>query len=300
MRLIVHLGFHKTASTFLQQLLACNRDQLASRGFWYDAESVCGAHHPIANPLLAGDSTAFAAMIGRARHAGCHTILFSSENLEALPFVPEVAALVEATAAEAGVETIEWQAVLREPGAYFESLHSQFSRHSYADTGHMFSEVMKKGVLFMPEPHFFPGAAPYWFFCFDYAPFLQRFAASGRRLFVYDYTDPVPYPGWAMIDQLGICSALTIVPSDEDRNHRLSPEQVRENFRARLFEAVNDPALWTLVTEAAETSIAASFATVGHYARAVGLRYADSHGRALDEFRPKDACTGRSSVASRV
>src|SRR3546814_7933039 len=107
-------------------------------------------------------SSDLAAMIERGRAASCHTILFSSENLEALPFVPEITALTEAAAAEAGIKTIEWHAVLREPGAYFESQHAQLSRHSYADAAHMFSEVMKKGVLFMPEPHFFPGAAPYW------------------------------------------------------------------------------------------------------------------------------------------
>src|SRR3546814_4104654 len=121
MRLIIHLGFHKTASTFLQQLLAANLDGLAARGFWYDPEGVCGAHHPIANPLLAGDPAPFAAMIERGRAASCHTILFSSENLEALPFVPEITALTEAAAAEAGIKTIEWHAVLREPGAYFRS-----------------------------------------------------------------------------------------------------------------------------------------------------------------------------------
>src|SRR3546814_14922416 len=91
-------------------------------------------------------------------------------------------ALTEAAAAEAGIKTIEWHAVLREPGAYFESQHAQLSRHSYADAAHMFSEVMKKGVLFMPEPHFFPGAAPYWFFLFDYSPFLRTFAAPGSQI----------------------------------------------------------------------------------------------------------------------
>src|SRR3546814_5746710 len=109
-------------------------------------------------------------------------------------------ALTEAAAAEAGIKTIEWHAVLREPGAYFESQHAQLSRHSYADAAHMFSEVMKKGVLFMPEPHFFPGAAPYWFFLFDYAPFLRTFAAPGRRLFLHDYADRTPYPGWRLIE----------------------------------------------------------------------------------------------------
>src|SRR3546814_15804912 len=107
----------------------------------------------------------------------------------------------------------------------------------------MFSEVMKKGVLFMPEPHFFPGAAPYWFFLFDYAPFLRTFAAPGRRLFLHDYADRTPYPGWRMIDRLGIGGALMAQPSDEDSNHRMSREQVHANFLARMSEAVGDQAL---------------------------------------------------------
>ncbi len=286
MRLIVHLGFHKTASTFLQQLLTGNRDRLAAHGVWYDAEAVCGAHHPIANPLLAGDPAPFAAMIARARDADCHTILFSSENLEALPFVPDVAALLEATAAAAGVEAIDYHAVLREPGAYFESLHAQLSRHTYADTGHMFSEVMKKGALFMPEPHFFPGAAPYWFFSFDHAAFLESFAAPGRDLMVHDYAEAGPYPGWRLVDRLGIADLLTVVPSENERNHRLSTGRVAANFLDRLAEAVDDPALWASVADAARASVATNFATVGPFARAVGTRYAPSYRRAVERFAP--------------
>src|SRR3546814_5872003 len=57
-------------------------------------------------------------------------------------------------AADHGFDEIEWHAVIREPGAYFESLHSQLSWHTYADSLTMFSEIMKKGVLFLPEPHY--------------------------------------------------------------------------------------------------------------------------------------------------
>lgn len=281
MRLVVHMGFHKTASTFLQQLLAGNRAALAGRGVWYDDADVYGAHHPIANPLLAGDPAPLAAMLRRARAAGCETVLLSSENLEALPFVPDVATLLEATAKREGVDSIEWHVVIREPGAYFQSQHAQLSRHTYADAAHMFSEVMKKGVLFMPEPHRFPGAAPYWFFCFDHEAFLRAFAGDTRTLFVHDYADDAPYPGWRMIARLGIADALVEQPAPHQRNHRLSRGQVHANLRERLCEAVADPVLWDDVTAAVETSIAANFATVGAYARAVGERFNASYCDAL-------------------
>src|SRR3546814_15180757 len=87
-----------------------------------------------------------------------------------------------------------------------------------------------------------------------------------------------------MIARLGIGGALMAQPSDDDFNHRLSREQVHANFLARMSEAVGDPAIWTQVADAAEASITANFATVRTYARAVALRYGDSHHRALSEF----------------
>src|SRR3546814_15314956 len=73
---------------------------------------------------------------------------------------------------------------------------------TYADSLTMLSEIMKKGVLFLPEPHYGPGATPYWFFCFDYHAFLAGFAAMpGRQLFVHDYEDLDPYPGWRIVER---------------------------------------------------------------------------------------------------
>lgn len=288
MRLVIHMGFHKTASTYFQQLMLRNREGLASAGVWYDGDGVCGAHHPAANALLRADPEPFYAMVRHARMAGCDTVLFSSENFEALPFVPAITGMIEEAAARAGVEQIEWHVVLREPGAYFESQYAQLSRHSYADPTHMFSEVMKKGVLFMPEPHYFPGAAPYWFFCFDPHAFLTSFA-QGRTLFAHDYADADPFPGWRIAERLGVLPLLTDLPSAEEGNHRLLPEAVRDNFRARMREAVGDDALWAQVAPAIEAGIATGASTVATYARVVGRRFAASHAAALAQFRPVEA-----------
>lgn len=288
MRLIVHMGFHKTASTYLQELMNRNCDRLAERGIWYERQPTYAAHHDIANPLLNGDGAPFAAMLGNARAAGMHTVIFSSENLEALPFTPQIAALLEDIAAEAGIADIEWHAVIREPGAYFESLHSQLSWHTYADGLTMFSEIMKKGALFLPEPHLGEKATPYWFFCFDYHPFLAGFAAAGRRLFVHDYADRLPYPGWRMIARLGLLDALVEQPGEIGYNHRLTGGTALDYFRSRLREAAGDAASWAIVKEAVEANLAANLATVPIYARAVGNRYRDSHAFALRAYGIRD------------
>lgn len=289
MRLIVHTGFHKTASTHLQELMNRNSAALAERGVWYEFQPGYAAHHEIANPLLGGDPAPFAAMLDNARAAGCHSVIFSSENLEALPFVPHITALIEEVVADHGVTDIEWHAVIREPGAYFESIHSQLSWHSYADSLFMFTEVMKKGALFMPEPHFGPHATPYWFFCFDYHAFLAGFAAvPGRRLFVHDYADRIPYPGWRMLDRHGLLDAIVEQPDEIGHNHRLPRDKAVDFFRNRLREAAGDAATWMMIRDAVEQNLSASMATVPVYAKAVGARYADSYAQAIRLFGPRD------------
>lgn len=284
MRLIVHMGFHKTASTHFQELMNRNCARLAERGLWYERQPTYAAHHDIANPLLAGDAAPFAAMLANAHAAGAYSAILSSENLEALPFNLEVAALIERAAAANGVTDIEWHAAIREPGAYFASIHSQLSWHTYADGLHMFSEIMKKGVLFVPEPHHGEKATPYWFFCFDYHPFLAGFAASGRRLFVHDYADRDPYPGWRLVRRLGVLDALVEQPEEWGYNHRLAPETAVRYFRERLREAAGDFATWRMVRDAVKRHMAANLATVPVYAEAIGQRYRDSYARALEQF----------------
>lgn len=285
MRLVIHMGFHKTASTYLQELFNHNCEALAVRGIWYEWQPTYAAHHDIANPLLVGDTDPFEAMIANTKAAGAHTMILSSENLEGAVFNPEIAALIEQVAGEHGFDEIEWHAVIREPGAYFESLHSQLSWHTYADSLTMFTEIMKKGVLFLPEPHYGPKATPYWFFCFDYHAFLAGFAAvPGRRLFVHDYEDRDPYPGWRIVERLGVTDVLVEQPGEERRNHRLPREQAVDFFRKRLREAAGDMATWAIVRDTVETNLAANLATVPVYAQAVGQRYVDSYRTALEQF----------------
>jgi hypothetical protein len=283
MRLIVHMGFHKTASTHLQALMNGNCEAMAAHGVWYEHHPHA-THHHIANPLLAQNALPFAAMLADAQAAGCHTAILSSENLEALPFVPDVTALIERVAAEQGVTEIEWHAALREPGAYFASIHSQLSWHTYADALHMFSEVMKKGALFLPEPHPGDDATPYWFFCFDYLPFLDSFAAEDRRLFVHDYADRDPYPGWRLVRRLGLLDVMVKQPEDWGYNHRLDPEAAAHFFRERLREAAGDEETWQAIRVAARRHMSASAASVPILAEQVGRRFAASYLAAIEMF----------------
>src|SRR3546814_13558331 len=106
------MGFHKTASTHLQELMNCHSAALAARGIWYQPQAGYPAHHDTANPLLVGDAGPFEAMIGAAKAAGAHPMTLSSENLAGVVFTPELALLIELVAAVHVFDEIEWHAAI--------------------------------------------------------------------------------------------------------------------------------------------------------------------------------------------
>ena len=284
MRLIVHLGFHKTASTWLQHLLNDHHADLAERGIWYEPQPGYPAHHFAAWDLLLGDAGRFAAMLGNAAARGCHAVILSSEDLEAVVYNPQVADTIEAAALLHGVTAIEWHVALREPGAYFASLHAQLQHHVYADSVTMFTEVLRKGMLFVADP--LPGerGTPYWCYCFDHHAALSDFAAATRHpVLVHDYADADPFPGWRLLDRLGALDAITRAPGAEGRNERLGRDAVTAGYRRRVADALGG-ALPDDVSAAVDACLAANLAAVPALSRAIGARFADSHRAALDEF----------------
>ena len=282
MRLIVHLGFHKTASTFLQHLLNDHHAALKERGIWYDRQPGYPAHHFAAWELLTGETALFDEMLRNAIAAGCHTAILSSEDLEAVVFNAETVELIETAAARGGVDEIEWHIVLREPGACFASLHAQLQHHVYADSLTMLIEVLRKGMLFIADPSPGERATPYWCYSFDHHAQIAAFAEATRHpVLVHDYADDVPFPGWRMLARLDALGAITVMPGEEGRNRRVSGDAVEAGYRKRIAEALGDePALAHHI----DACLAASLAAVPAFAEAVGRRFARSHRAALAAF----------------
>src|SRR5215208_1987446 len=89
MRLILHIGTHKTGTTALQQFLYANREPLATCGFHY-ATPPHGLQEAnvVANALNVGKSRVVHAFLAKhmelARRRGAHTILASAENFYAM------------------------------------------------------------------------------------------------------------------------------------------------------------------------------------------------------------------------
>lgn len=279
MRLIVHCGLHKTASTNLQHLLHEHRAELASRGVFYQESPGSAAHHHIAWRLLANDPSPLDALLAEARQRQCDHVILSSEDLEGVLFDPAPVRLLHDRASRAGA-SVEWHVVLRKPGACFSSLFAQLQWHVYADALTMFAEIMNKGGLYMHDPAPNWGGTPFWYYSFDHARDLDRLQqASGAPPFVHDYADDRPFPGWRMLARLRILDLITRLPGEAGQNRRHGQDVVAAGYGARIAEAGG--ASLAMHVDAAVT---ASMAAVPPCAQLIGERFADSHAQALQRY----------------
>lgn len=289
MRLIVHLGFHKTASTYLQHLMNRHHAMLRDRGIWYEPQPGYPAHHFAAWDVLMGDASRLTKMIEAGRAHGCSRVIFSSEDLEAIVYNASCVELIESSAAAAGIEEIEWHVTLREPGAYFASLHAQLQYHVYADAVVMFTEVLRRGNLFIADPS--PGelATPYWCYCFDHHAHLREFSATTRfPIVVHDYADDQPYPGWRILARLGAMDVISTLSDDEARNRRLPADAVAEGYRQRIIDALGGVEIDEMLATQIDSAIRANLDAVPILSAAVSKKFADSHRMAVEAFGARD------------
>jgi hypothetical protein len=172
MKLILHIGTHKTGTTALQQFLYENRELLAARGFHY-ATPPHGLQEAnlVANALNVGQSNIVQAFLGKqinlARQAGAQTILGSAENFYAMSVLDAMQrrevcanaverdrALIETLQSlmPEGIDTPEVVCYFRRPDRYAESLYSQHVKRGIIFDG-TFAEFLPiiKPALFYNE-----------------------------------------------------------------------------------------------------------------------------------------------------
>ncbi len=89
MRLILHIGTHKTATTSIQHFCTLNRATLRKRGFFYPRNNA-SAYVPnfLASRISCGREVEVAGFLRKARldavKAGCHTVVISAESFYAM------------------------------------------------------------------------------------------------------------------------------------------------------------------------------------------------------------------------
>lgn len=287
MRLIVHLGFHKTGSTYLQHLLNLNHDPLRASGVYYERQDDYPAHHLAAWDILRGDTLRLRTMLEAARAAGCHTTILSSEDLEGLIFDPAAVCAIEDEALASGVTQIEWHLCLRDPGEYFSSLYAELQHHVFADAAAMLFDVLRDGMIMMLDPLRGEGGTPFWCYCFDPHRYVAAFATRTEHpVFAHDYRDAHPYPGWRMIERVGALDAIRRIPGAEARNARLAAAAVQEGHRDQILRLLPDQAQRQMVLPLIQAHVAQSSASISGYAKVVSHVFAPSTEAALREFSP--------------
>lgn len=285
MQLIVHMGLHKTASTYLQHLMNDNHEALLERGVYYEKQAGYPAHHHAAWTILRGDMTPLNSMLETARQLGCHTTILSSEDLEGIIFDPGTVKGIENAASSAGVERIEWHMCLRDAGEYYSSLHAQLQHHVFSGALDLFYEVMRDGMVFIPDPLRGGPGTPYWGFCFDHARYIAKFAETTiNPVIVHDYTDRDPFPGWQMLARLDVLESIRNLPPASARNARMEATAVVQGHRERLEEVIPQELLKSKVSAMFRDHIKKDLAIVPELAALVGSRFAAGTAETLAKF----------------
>jgi hypothetical protein len=262
-RLLIHAGTHKTASTFFQHVLVLNREALAAHGVYVAPDAKLTANHGTAWMALRDDFRHVAAHVAEARRLGRTSALLSSEDFETLVFDQRRARAVEDAAREAGATTVEWHFCLRDPGEYFSSMYAQLSRLAFVTFAEWAALALRDGRVRVPRE---AGRLPaYWDFCFDYETHLMAFArAIDGRVVVHDFRDRTPFPAHGIIEAAGAggTSALSL-PGRSSRNVRADASEVPASYAGTLDAILAGAG----VEDAARAAVAATL-PVGESAQA--------------------------------
>jgi hypothetical protein len=292
MRLVLHIGLHKTASTAFQTLCRDNAARLLEHGVHWRVHEGYPAHHDTAWPMLRGERGAVAAYLAEAGDAGATCALISSEELDYVLQVPQKAQAIEAEARETGVTDIRWVAALRRPSEAFRSNISELTKHGiHVDPLQGYMEVMRTGGL-----HFsgrLNGGVEFWnwFFTFDYGRYFDRLrAAVSGRVVAYDYRAADLLPGAPILRECcGQADALMdgLVPPGQV-NARLAEDATAQNLADILRGHGHDEGdIAALLAVRADTmASAADLGTDGIIDAALDARFGD-YARVLGDGMPQ-------------
>lgn len=281
MKLVMHLGTHKTGTTTFQRILSNNHYRLMENGIWWELEYPI--HHHAAWEVMSGGHGTLDTMVSNARRHGCGAVIVSSEEFEGSLKFHGMLDVLQQAVRHNGITSIEWHVTLRNPGEYFASLYCELQKHFFQDLDQMYHDVRKKGYLHIDRP-FADRPAPFCCFIFDYFRYLGEFrqqlaARDLGTLFVHDYTEEGPFPGWRILEPFNVIDQL-----DHDippLNVRDSTERVRErsaeNFERFFGKSERDEQIKADFKDRLGTHLE----HLPAYADSIAEIFAESHAKAL-------------------
>jgi hypothetical protein len=175
MKLVIHMGLHKTGTTTFQNFLHLNKKALLDTGLIYP--NIGGdekSHWQIPHQLLRNNwgylHEYMKMTLNIAKQQNANTVFISSEDFETMLIESYRAVEFENLLFNIGFSEIHWECVLRNQWDYFNSLYAEMSKHkiclNFASAG---EEIINFGEISM-------GNADFRFrFAFDYDSFIERF-----------------------------------------------------------------------------------------------------------------------------
>jgi len=211
MRLILHSGTHKTATTTFQGICFKYKELLSKDSLYYPSLiplsenkylmkifhknnfnfSEYNNHSPLAWLIQEHDfnsiSKFFKTIYKKAIRLDCNNVLICGEDFENLLVDQYLAKEFSTILKNIGFENIEWVFVKRDPFSYLKSIYSELSKHNLiVNFEKLYKQVWEKGFLT------YAGDFYTWKFIFDFNYFKDKFdnsLASKSSLFSFkDFT----------------------------------------------------------------------------------------------------------------
>ncbi len=176
-RLFIHAGTHKTATTAFQGVCFENRELLATWGVIYP---FARQHSELAHQLQRGELNNLRCLLDliRTNFDDDTTLLLSGEDFESVLVDDEMAITLENEVAKKGFAPVEWYFVFRNQVDYFHSIYAQLCKQGVVlDRRKILSEIVDKG-------HF---SVSHWDFDYNFAFDCDRYVedrdhSTGPRL----------------------------------------------------------------------------------------------------------------------
>jgi hypothetical protein len=237
LKLIIHCGLHKTATTSFQNLCAENRSLLRSLGIHYPTFGERNQHSYLMHDVQRSGIGTLGAYLAECRAQAapnCDTVLLSGEDFENCIADLALASDVEAVAQRARFDSVVWVVVTRSSNDILNSLYAEMSRHGVVLNRDLMQKAASDlGCIYMTTERY------NYVFVIDFERFAARFRqhVSGEVV-EYRYNDFVrPYPGMQLLKQFLSEDAFiqfqkSAAKSNVKANRRLTGWQVEANYLA--------------------------------------------------------------------
>lgn len=175
MKIVIHMGLHKTGTTTFQNFLHLNKKNLLKFGILYpDIHENEDSHWQIPNQILRNNwsylESYFKFVFDTAIQKNASTVFVSSEGFAIMLTESFRIEKFESLLHKLGYQEINWECVLRNQWDYFNSLYAEMSKHkiclNYASAG---EEVINFGEISMGNDF------SRYRFAFDYDRFIKIF-----------------------------------------------------------------------------------------------------------------------------